>query len=238
MAAAADAEARRHARSMAVRSRTAGRPRGTRGGRDQHRPARRATWITSCCRAIDDQLRRVLPTLPAPAWLKVIAERRATYACIAGIARPASGAIAPAFISPATTPMRNFRPRSKRRRAAASPPRRRCSPTSRAHGGARQRARSDRDFPARRGTPAERALHQHRVEPAIELPPNRAQQPDALEAERACNPIDATLSNRRSRPPSAGSPRECRRRSIAASSRRPTPWPLQSARTYTESSTV
>ena len=46
-------------------------------------------------RAIDDQLRRVLPGLPAPAWLKVIAERRATYACTAGLKRPPPGAIAP-----------------------------------------------------------------------------------------------------------------------------------------------
>ena len=46
-------------------------------------------------RAIDDQLRRLLPGLPAPAWLKVIAERRATYACTAGLKRPRPGAIAP-----------------------------------------------------------------------------------------------------------------------------------------------
>lgn len=46
-------------------------------------------------RAIEDQLRRVLPALPPPAWLKVIAERRATYACRAGLERPRPGAIAP-----------------------------------------------------------------------------------------------------------------------------------------------
>ncbi len=46
-------------------------------------------------RAIDDQLRRLLPGLPPPAWLKVIAERRATYACRAGLERPPPGAIAP-----------------------------------------------------------------------------------------------------------------------------------------------
>jgi hypothetical protein len=46
-------------------------------------------------RAIDDQLRRLLPGLPPPAWLKVIAERRATYACRAGLTRPPPGMIAP-----------------------------------------------------------------------------------------------------------------------------------------------
>jgi squalene-associated FAD-dependent desaturase len=49
----------------------------------------------SLLRAIDDQLHRVLPALPAPVWLKVIAERRATYACVAGLERPVPGAIAP-----------------------------------------------------------------------------------------------------------------------------------------------
>jgi len=49
---------------------------------------------SSLLRAIDDQLHRVLPGLPAPVWLKVIAERRATYACRAGIERPPPGAIA------------------------------------------------------------------------------------------------------------------------------------------------
>jgi squalene-associated FAD-dependent desaturase len=46
-------------------------------------------------RAIDDQLRRLMPGLPTPTWLKVIAERRATYACRAGLERPCPGAIAP-----------------------------------------------------------------------------------------------------------------------------------------------
>ncbi len=45
-------------------------------------------------RAIDAQLRRTIPTLPPPTWLKVVAERRATYACRAGLERPAPGAIA------------------------------------------------------------------------------------------------------------------------------------------------
>ena len=49
----------------------------------------------SLLRAIDAQLHRLLPALPAPTWLKVIAERRATYACVAGIERPPPGAIAP-----------------------------------------------------------------------------------------------------------------------------------------------
>jgi squalene-associated FAD-dependent desaturase len=45
--------------------------------------------------SIDAQLRRVLPSLQAPTWTQVIAERRATYACTAGLARPAPGMIAP-----------------------------------------------------------------------------------------------------------------------------------------------
>lgn len=46
-------------------------------------------------RAIDDQLRRLIPALPPPSWLKVIAERRATYACRPGLTRPLAGAIGP-----------------------------------------------------------------------------------------------------------------------------------------------
>ncbi|TMH19142.1 MAG: hypothetical protein E6H68_00580 [Betaproteobacteria bacterium] len=46
-------------------------------------------------RSIDAQLHRLQPSLPAPTWMQVIAERRATYACIAGLARPAPGKIAP-----------------------------------------------------------------------------------------------------------------------------------------------
>ncbi len=46
-------------------------------------------------RSIDAQLHRLVPSLPAPTWVQVIAERRATYACIAGLARPALGKIAP-----------------------------------------------------------------------------------------------------------------------------------------------
>lgn len=45
--------------------------------------------------AIDAQLRRLMPTLPPPSWIKVIAERRATYACTAGLVRPLAGMIAP-----------------------------------------------------------------------------------------------------------------------------------------------
>jgi len=44
-------------------------------------------------RAIDAQLRRLLPQLPLPSWSQTIAERRATYACVAGLARPAPGAL-------------------------------------------------------------------------------------------------------------------------------------------------
>ena len=46
-------------------------------------------------RAIDAQLRRTIPDLPAPAWSQVIAEQRATFACTPGLERPAAGAIGP-----------------------------------------------------------------------------------------------------------------------------------------------
>src|SRR3989442_12249932 len=47
----------------------------------------------SLARAIDAQLRRRAPDLPGPLWSQTIAERRATYACTAGLARPAPGAL-------------------------------------------------------------------------------------------------------------------------------------------------
>ena len=45
--------------------------------------------------AIDAQLRRLQPGLPPPLWSRVIAERRATYACAPALARPAAGRVAP-----------------------------------------------------------------------------------------------------------------------------------------------
>lgn len=41
------------------------------------------------------QMRRLDPNLPPLAWSRVIAERRATYACTPGLERPAAGRIAP-----------------------------------------------------------------------------------------------------------------------------------------------
>jgi squalene-associated FAD-dependent desaturase len=49
----------------------------------------------SLAQAIDAQLRRLIADLPPPSWSQVIAEQRATYACIAGLERPAPGLIAP-----------------------------------------------------------------------------------------------------------------------------------------------
>jgi squalene-associated FAD-dependent desaturase len=44
---------------------------------------------------VDAQLRRLEPALPKPTWSRVIAERRATYACVPRLARPAAGRVAP-----------------------------------------------------------------------------------------------------------------------------------------------
>jgi squalene-associated FAD-dependent desaturase len=41
------------------------------------------------------QLRRLAPGLPAVAWTRVFAERRATYACTPALARPAAGRVSP-----------------------------------------------------------------------------------------------------------------------------------------------
>ena len=45
--------------------------------------------------AIDTQLRRLIADLPPPVWGQTIAERRATYACTAGLVRPAPGPLQP-----------------------------------------------------------------------------------------------------------------------------------------------
>jgi len=45
--------------------------------------------------AIDTQLRKLIADLPPPVWEQTIAERRATYACAAGLVRPAPGALQP-----------------------------------------------------------------------------------------------------------------------------------------------
>ncbi|MBK9704347.1 MAG: FAD-dependent oxidoreductase [Betaproteobacteria bacterium] len=45
--------------------------------------------------AVEAQLRRLAPGLPTVTWSRVITERRATYACTPGLARPAPGRLAP-----------------------------------------------------------------------------------------------------------------------------------------------
>ena len=45
--------------------------------------------------AVDAQLRRLSPRLPALCWSQVFAERRATYACVPGLVRPSCGRLAP-----------------------------------------------------------------------------------------------------------------------------------------------
>lgn len=44
---------------------------------------------------VEAQLRRLEPGLPPVAWSRVIAERRATYACTPALSRPAAGRVAP-----------------------------------------------------------------------------------------------------------------------------------------------
>ena len=45
--------------------------------------------------ALDAQLRHLIADLPPPSWSQVIAEQRATYACVAALERPAPGLVAP-----------------------------------------------------------------------------------------------------------------------------------------------
>jgi len=51
----------------------------------------------SIARAVDAQLRRLDPKLPPLAWSQVIAEKRATYACVPGLARPPCGRLTDAL---------------------------------------------------------------------------------------------------------------------------------------------
>jgi hypothetical protein len=46
-------------------------------------------------RDAETQLRQRAPSLPAPLWSRVVAEKRATYACTPALARPRHGLVAP-----------------------------------------------------------------------------------------------------------------------------------------------
>jgi hydroxysqualene dehydroxylase len=50
---------------------------------------------TTLINAVVSQLRRLAPELPPVLWSRVIAERRATYACTPGLLRPTSGRVTP-----------------------------------------------------------------------------------------------------------------------------------------------
>jgi hypothetical protein len=128
-------------------------------------------------RAIDDQLRRLLPGLPPPAWLKVIAERRRLMRAGRADAPSARHDRSALYLAGDYTDP-SSRPRWKRRRGAASQRRASCWP----HPELRLLARNRR--PAR----AERALHQYGVDPAIEFATDRCQAADALEAECRVQP--------------------------------------------------
>ena len=77
----------------------------------------------------DAQLRKLAGLWPLPVWSRVIAERRATYACTPARRGPRPGASLPVCTSPGITPTPSFPPRSKRRRAVASRPPGRSWPT-------------------------------------------------------------------------------------------------------------
>jgi hypothetical protein len=119
-------------------------------------------------RAIDDQLRRLLPGLPPPAWLKVIAERRATYACRAGLTRPPPSIIAPHlylagdYTDPEFPATLEAAARARRGRARAAGHTLSCVASAE---------------PSPR--PGRGALHQYGVDPAIEFATDRCQAADA-----------------------------------------------------------
>ena len=50
---------------------------------------------TTLAAQVEAQLRRLAPNLPALVWSRVFAEKRATYACVPGMTRPACGRVAP-----------------------------------------------------------------------------------------------------------------------------------------------
>jgi squalene-associated FAD-dependent desaturase len=52
------------------------------------RGAHQALDQDSLAAEVDTELRRAFPTLPSPHWTKVIAEKRATFACTVGVERP------------------------------------------------------------------------------------------------------------------------------------------------------
>ncbi len=101
-AAGADRPPRRRPRPMGVRpQRRAGRigaarrARAALGGHQRRRAARSRRTTRALAARIDAQLRRLDPALPAPIWARIVAERRATYACTPGLDRPVAGRVAP-----------------------------------------------------------------------------------------------------------------------------------------------
>ena len=91
-----------------------------RRGDQRERSARRAGPRDRSPRGSTRSCAACAPALPPPLWSRVIAERRATYACTPALARPAAGRIAPGLYLAGRLHRCGYcRPRSKPRPAAA-----------------------------------------------------------------------------------------------------------------------